>query len=100
MGILEVIGNVGGVQQVLALFISILVMSYNELSFDISVINFMYLVKTKDASLKFLERNLTINFCDKIKLLTNICANKKMQRFIKKGKKRLGREFDLMYMIK
>ena len=53
MGILEVLGNVGGVQQVLLVILNFLIKRFSELSFYISVINFMFLVKTEDSSLDF-----------------------------------------------
>ena len=89
MGILEVLGNIGGVQQVLLVIFTFLVAQFNELSFDISTINFFYKVKTEDTSLNCQENNLEISFYNKLKILTSIRPNKKMRRLIKKGKKRL-----------
>ena len=90
MGLLEMLGNIGGVQQILVVIFTFFMSQFNELSFNISVINLFYSAKTKDISFASLKENkLVIGFCDKLRLLTNIFPNKKMKRFLEKGNKRL-----------
>ena len=53
MGFLDIVASIGGVQRVLLTIINLLIPRFAELSFIISVINCMVLVKTKDSSLDF-----------------------------------------------
>ena len=62
MGLFEVIGNIGGVQQVLFLIANFIVARYVNISLKITVINSMYTAKTKVESLVFHENKLQINF--------------------------------------
>ena len=84
MGVIEMLGNIGGVQQILVVVFTFLMSRFNELSFNISVINLFYGAKTKDTSFSssLKENKLVIGFWDKLRLLTNIYPNKKIQRFI------------------
>ena len=77
------IGNVGGVQNVLILIAGLIVSKYSNIGFKISSINFLYKVKTKDENLDVQDHKLEISFFDRLKLITNICPNLKMKRFIK-----------------
>jgi hypothetical protein len=74
MGFFTVIGNVGGIGQVFFVISAFILSFYAEISFMINAINDMYAIKTKERDLN-LEH---IRFCDKLKLITNCCPNKKM----------------------
>ena len=100
MGLFEVIGNVGGLQQVLYLIANFIVARYANISFKIEAINFMYSVKTKVDSLVFHENNLQINFVQKVQLIMNFCPNPQMKRFIAKGDKRLQEDLEMFSIIK
>ena len=100
MNLSDVIGNLGGVQQVVFLIIGFVFYMWANISLIISMINHMYDVKTNDNSLNCREKKLEINSFDKVRLMTNCCPNKKMKRFIKKGQKLLEKDLDLMEIIK
>ena len=64
------------------------------------MINHMYDVETDCSSLNFQHKKLRIGTLDKVRLMTNICPNKIMKRFIKKGIKRFERDLDMMDIFK
>ena len=73
---------------------------YTELCFMIKAINEMYKIKTKDKTLDFKQNKLGVSFCNKIKLITGCCPNKKILRMMEKGYKRLSIDFDIIEFIK
>ena len=99
MSLFEVIGNVGGVQQVVLFIVGFIISVYSEKCLEISMINYIYDVKTEDSSLECKEGKLEISSIDKVQLITNIFPNKKMKRFIKKGTKRLEKDLDIIGII-
>ena len=80
-------------------FSAFVISYYSELSFMITAINKMYKIKSKDVNLDFQDDKLSISFFNKVKLITGLNPNKKMERMIKKGYERLYSELDLMDVI-
>ena len=89
MDLSDVIGNLGGVQQVVIGVMSLIFTAFSNICLVTSMINYMYVVKTDDKSLNFKDKKLQISTFNTVRLMTKIFANKKMKRFIKKGIKRL-----------
>ena len=100
MGFFDVLGNVGGIQQVFIAVFAILLSYYSEICFYINAIDDMYTIRTKDSSLVFVKDRLQVSFCNKLKLITSFCPNKKMKRLLAKGYERLDTELDLFEIIK
>jgi len=72
---------------------------YSDISFKTVAFNEFFNVKTEDESI--LEDNeLKVTLCDKIKIVTNCCANKKKKRFFEEGDTKLDTELDLVHIIK
>ena len=84
MGTFDVIGHIGGISGALFKIATFLVAYYSKISFRVSLINLMYSVTYKGRSKDCQDNTLRVNFCNKLKLITNLCPNKKMKRFIKR----------------
>lgn len=98
MGIFEVCGNVGGIQQVFFVVSAFFLCQYSDIGFKTEAFNEFFNIKTEDESL--LEDNkLKVTQCDKFKLLT-CCANKKKKRFFENGDTKLDTELDIVHIIK
>ena len=100
MGTFDVIGHIGGVSGALFKIATFLVAYYSKISFRVSLINLMYSVSYKGRSKDSQDSTMKVSFCNKLKLITNLCPNKKMKKFIQKGNKQLEKDFDLMEIIK
>ena len=85
MNLSDVVGNLGGVQQVVVGIMTLIITAYSSTSLIISMINYMYDVKTDDSSLDLLDKKLQISTFDTVRLMTKIFAKEKMKRFITKG---------------
>lgn len=51
LGIWDILGFVGGIQQVLFVMAAYTLGKYDEISFNVEAINEMYIIKTKDPTL-------------------------------------------------
>ena len=100
MGLLEVFGKVGGVQKIIYLLAGFILTKYSGISFKISMINFMNFVTTEDRSIDCQDNNLQVSPFNKLRLITNMCPNLTIKRFIDKGTKRLNQDLDMMGLIK
>jgi len=56
MSVFQILGNVGGIQQVFVVVFSIILSYYSEMSFMIDAINNMYSIRSSDASLTIVKK--------------------------------------------
>ena len=100
LNLLQVFGKVGGVTHILTMFLTFIFTKYAQLNFKIDAINAIFITKTDQASLIDDESKLSINMFEKILLLTGCCANKRLNRFVDKGQRYLGKELDIIKIRK
>ena len=72
--------------------ISLIVLPYSQLSFEIEAIETLYKIEYKEELKK-------INFFQKIRLLCNLMPDKAHLRLLEKGTPLLENEFDLLNII-
>ena len=60
----------------------------------------MHNVKSEDKILSIENKNLEINFCERMKLITKCFPNQKMKKFITMGYEKMDLKLDLLLNIK
>ena len=73
---------VGGTHKVFLSLSTFFLAYYSKLSFVIEASCSMFKIKSEDSSLTWIEHQLQVSFFDKLKLLLNIGADKKLKRLI------------------
>ena len=100
LNLLQVFGKVGGVTHILTMFLTYIFTKYAELNFKIDAINAIFFTRTNKMTLIDDESKLSINIFYKLLLLTGCCADKRLNRFLDKGNRYLGKELDIIKIRK
>ena len=93
--------RVGGIANIFTILFAYIFNKYSTINFKIFAINEFFEIKTEKSALSLVQGDkLAVNFCEKLSMITGLCPNKRLIRFISKGEKKLKVEFDYIKIIK
>jgi hypothetical protein len=78
MNFWDVLGMVGGIQQVFLWLSAYIFGYYSKICFEIHAISEHYIIETKDEDFLHNKKIKSFNFCHKIRILTHCFPNKKL----------------------
>jgi hypothetical protein len=100
MGVWEVVAKVGGISNIFTILFAYFFNKYSLINFKIYAINEFFEVKSHDIEADNVHKEFFVSHWNKFKLMVNLCPNKKVQRFIQKGERKLKTEFNYIKIIK